>query len=334
MFAINILNFLITFVFIQYTSTMIIQKEEKLLLPQTKLFDVWNGCREIRIPINYKKLKIKIKSTNINRLLVTDERINTCNQIWDIKSCCMKNSTFCMENSNPTKNEFQLNYCIDQTFIYACYSPEDPSNNLTKIIDKDEDEEEKEKEKINNDNDKNNTEINNNETKIIENDKTINNTYVEGNSNSTAKRILNTEETVGQILINATIIKGEGCTTAEYLPETECSTLGLINCLDQKKCNKACSFVECRKTKEDEKSKVFSMCLPKELEETEIQERCGNHVAFKDITPQIKKIPCTNQRDITGKEKVSSHIFLNFLLVLSGSFALIFFISSVISDII
>ena len=312
----NIFNILI-FMLIEITLSLKIYEEEKLLLPNTKLFDVGNGCREIRIPINYKKLMLKIKSKNINRLLVTDMRINSCNQAWDIKACCSKNSTFCMENSNPTKNEFNLNYCIDQTFIYACYSPEDPSNNLTKIIDDDRED--------------NNIPIDNNKSNSTISDES--NTTL--NDNSTEKRLLLTEENkleeniIRNIHINASIIKGEGCTTAEYLPETECSTLGLLNCLDQTKCNKACTFVECRKTQNDKKSKVFSMCLPKDLEDSEIQDRCSNHVAFKDKVPQIIKVPCTNQKDLNFQEKNSSHTFFKFLLVLFGLFVLIIFISSV-----
>jgi hypothetical protein len=357
----------IIFGFLLYILTQIsysvkIHPAEKIFLPFEKLFQVTLGCKEIKIPNNFKKLKIKLESNDLSRILVTDMRINSCSHPWDIKSCCSKNSTFCLENSNPTKNEFQLNYCIDQTFIYACYNLEDPSNNLTKIV---ENEEEfvfiNDKNNANtNSNENSNTNntiininntINSNNTENISNNISDNKTLIitnetiksEGNilnnTNSEIKfdlnknRILTSisepQEKVRGILINATIIRDIGCTTAEYLPETECSTFGLLNCLDQNKCNKDCSFIECRTNKEDQKSKVFSMCLPKEFKESEIQERCSSHIAFKDITPQIYKVNCTNKNDILVNEKISSHTFFKFILILFGIFVLILFISSV-----
>jgi hypothetical protein len=375
-----IFGFLI-YILIQISNTVKIHLGEKLLLPYDRIFQVSLGCREIRIPNNYKKLKLKLESNDLSRLLVTDIRINSCNHPWDIKSCCSKNSTFCLENSNPTKNEFQLNYCIDQTFIYACYNLEDPSNNITKIIENEEEfvfikdenkinntnmntinntnlnfktddntsnnnstEINKNNSLINNNKDNNNMEINNNFTinnnnftittnETIKNDSKSNiisnNTEIKINLNKNRILISEPEEKVRGIHINATIIRGEGCTTAEYLPETECSTFGILKCMDQSKCNKDCSFIECRKNKEDQKSKVFSMCLPKDLDQSEIQERCSSHIAFKDITPQIYKVNCTNKNDIIVQEKISSQTFFKFILILFGIFILILFISSI-----
>lgn len=362
-------------------SSMTIHKGNKMHLASNKIFEVKLGCTEIKIPNNYKKLILKLKSNSINRLLVTDEKIDLCNQQYNIKDCCAKNATFCMENSNPTLNEFRLNYCIDYTYVYACINPQDP--NFKQILDDIPDSNEnpnsvpdapinpsnaapqlgpasrinlsprRRENQIHAYNDK----IANNENEKIllddnalilerfdiqskedmdnvlnKNYKIVN--YLTSTNTDSAKIKPNAEENIifGNLEIKTDIVKGEGCTTAEYLAETECATLGLLNCLDQNKCNKECVYVECRKDYEDTKSKVFSMCLPQSLRDSDISLRCGYHVAFKNSEPQPFKVNCTNTNDIYGislNKKESSHTFFKFLLIIFGVFMLALFISSV-----
>ena len=266
------------------TNSLNISKDNKMPLAFTKIFNITNECTEIQIPNNYKKLILKLESNSLNKILVTDMKIDSCNEKTNIKACCNKNATFCMENTNPTNNEFHLNYCIDYTYIYACKFKDDPKNIIKDL---------------------NNT-----------NTSQLNNTII-------------FPEKIANITVNADIVKGQGCTTAEYIAETECSTLGLINCLDQTKCFASCVYVECRQESASPKSKIFSMCLPSELRDSEIVSRCKNHVAFKDIIPEPFKVNCTNPNEFDYDKKNSSHTFFKFLIVIFGVFVLILFISSV-----
>ena len=324
------------------TNTMEIHRGNKIPLAFTKIFEGKKGCTEIQVPNNYKKLVLKLNSNNLDRILVTDMKINQCSENYNIKACCSKNATFCMENSNPTQNEFHLNYCIDYTYIYACVSPDDPifherNNQDNKIVDTGKD--------MNTDK-TNNT----NSSKIISLDSDLKNEtngpLVKNNTNSRLlfdnnpkmfskqkENIIESNilfgEILGNIKVDADIKRGEGCTTAEYLPETECSTIGLLNCRDQTKCNKNCIYVECRQAAEDPKSKVFSMCLPADLRDSDIESKCKNHAAFKEIIPQPFKINCTNTIGFNYVRKDSSHTFFKFLLVIFGVFLLALFISSI-----
>lgn len=321
------------------TQSMELHKGNKMPLAFTKLFEGRKGCTEIEIPNNYKKLVLKLNSNNIDRILVTDMKIEECNEKYNIKSCCNRNATFCMENSHPTKNEFHLNYCIDYTFIYACVSQDDPIfqerynenykfNNSEKEIESQRNNSENEN-KINmldfdlinqtNDTLKNDS---NSRNLIFMNQKSDQKEFTI-DSNSLFEQVL------GNIKVDVDIKRGEGCTTAEYLPETECSTLGLLNCRDQTKCNRNCIYVECRKEFEDPKSKVFSMCLPSDFKDFEIENKCKNHAEFKEINPQPYRINCTNTYDSDNIRKESSHTFFKFLLIIFGVLLLALFITSI-----
>lgn len=317
-------------------NSMEINKGNKMPLAFTKIFEAKKGCTEIQIPNNFKKLILKLNSNNLDRILVTDMKIDQCSEKYNIKACCSKNATFCMENSNPTQNEFHLNYCIDYTYIYACISPDDPIFQERYNQDNKISEAGKEK-KIDSSNNTNNINfLNETNNATLENNNTKNRLLF----NDKPKIFSNQKETLiesntlfgeilGNIKVDADIKRGEGCTTAEYLPETECSTMGLLNCRDQTKCNKNCLYVECRQAAEDPKSKVFSMCLPADLRDSEIESRCKNHAAFKEIIPQPFKINCTNINEFNYFKKDSSHTFFKFLLVIFGVFLLALFISSI-----
>ena len=336
----RILNFVVIFLlgFIENgTNSMEIHKGNKMPLAFTKNFEGKKGCTEIQIPNNFKKLVLKLNSNNLDRILVTDMKIDNCNEIYNIKECCSKNATFCMENSNPTQNEFHLNYCIDYTYIYACVSHDDPIFKERNI----------ENNKIKDLENQNQLQKNNNTNNITSFDFDLNNQTNSSLINKNNSRLLiNTKdrlyqkenlvdsnslfgEILGNIKVDADIKRGEGCTTAEYLQETECSTLGLLNCRDQTKCNKKCIYVECRQQAEDSKSKVFSMCLPTELRDSDIEIRCRNHAAFKEIVPNMFKINCTNTNDFNNVRKESSHTFFKFLLIIFGVFLLVLFITSI-----
>jgi len=300
--------------------TMQIYKGFKMPLAHTKIFEAKYGCTEIQIPNNYKKLILKLESNNLNRILVTDMKIDLCNENYNIKGCCSKNATFCMENSNPTLNEFHLNYCIDYTYIYACVNPDDPvlKERFSQFVNQ-------EKTFYNQTNNLKLSSVDFEENKTNQN-LTILTKDINVRNLQTGNSL---EDIFGNIKVDADIKRGEGCTTAEYIPETECSTLGLANCRDQSRCNRNCIYVECRQNFDDPKSKVFSMCLPEELRDSEIEGRCKNHVAFKEIAPQPFKINCTNPNDINYVRKDSSHTFFKFLLVIFGVFLITLFITSI-----
>ena len=82
-------------------------------------------CKEISIPVNFKKSIIKISqiSSNINKLLITDSQIVTCSD-KDIQNCCLNNSTTCvvsnMFNSNSSSFEHSMNFCVESLFLYVC----------------------------------------------------------------------------------------------------------------------------------------------------------------------------------------------------------------------
>jgi hypothetical protein len=108
--------------FIENISSILIKNGfAKIKLNVTDTYNInKNECREVKIPNNYKKLILNIRSNNLDRVLITDQKIEKCSDPLSLASCCLRNSTFCIENLNPTKNDFNLNYCIDYTYLYAC----------------------------------------------------------------------------------------------------------------------------------------------------------------------------------------------------------------------
>ena len=105
--------------FLENISSILIKNGfAKIKLNVTDTYNINNNeCREVKIPNNYKKLILNIRSNNLDRVLITDQKIEKCSDPLSLASCCTRNSTFCIENLNPTKNDFNLNYCIDYTEI-------------------------------------------------------------------------------------------------------------------------------------------------------------------------------------------------------------------------
>lgn len=268
---------------------------DKMLLVDTQTFEVTKGCREIIIPNNYKKLILQLVSTNIDQILLTDQRINKCNDNSNIQNCCTSNSTFCMQNSNPSRNDFRLNYCIDYTYLYACIldSNQISTYNITA----------------------NNTSNTTNST----------NANVQTNS-----AVYSSDQQAGTIKITTDVVRGQGCNTAEFIPETDCSSVGINTCKDPVNCYRRCKYVECRKEQSDPSTKVFSMCLPVNLTTADIESRCKNHVSFNDTKPQVYEQVCNKVQDDTSFTKSeSSHTFFKFLAVIFGVLVLTTFIASV-----
>ena len=94
----------------------------KILLSSSMNFSIPknNKCKEILVPNNFKKIRLYLISNEINELLITDYRINSCQSNQTISDCCDNNSTFCMRDINPIKNYYQLYTCLNMTYVYAC----------------------------------------------------------------------------------------------------------------------------------------------------------------------------------------------------------------------
>jgi hypothetical protein len=72
------------------------------------------------------------------------------------------------------------------------------------------------------------------------------------------------------------------------------------------------------------------MCLPVNLTNSDIINRCRNHISFIDTEPQVYEKTCKrafDQTDIVQKD--SSHTFFKFLAVVFGVTVLTIFIASV-----
>lgn len=269
----------------KFISVDILPSKNRTKLVTTEKYEIEpNKCLEIIIPNNFKKLLLNLESENLKRVLITDRRVEKCNEDEDLSKCCSKNSTFCIENVMPTKNDFRLNYCIDYTYLYACTFAN-----------------------------------------------TFNNQSIQGNDTDLEKSN-NTQifqaPSVGYIFVKTGIIKGQGCHTTEFIPETACSSIGLVSCKDSQKCMQECNYVECRKDAEKADSKVFAMCLPSKLSNEDILNRCRNHVEFEESSPHIYKITCDKKDEDYVPDK-SSHSFFKFLLIVMGIIILVTFISSV-----
>jgi len=95
-------------------------KGSKILLSSNMNFSIpKNKCREISIPNNFKKIKLYLLSNEIDELLLTDHRIISC-ESKSISNCCNRNSTFCINDINPSNNYYHLYNCLEFSYIYAC----------------------------------------------------------------------------------------------------------------------------------------------------------------------------------------------------------------------
>ena len=315
--------FLIFVYFLDKILSMNITHSSKLLLGAKKNFDVVSGCHEIVVPNNFKKLVLNLSSENLDAILITDSKIERCDEKYDITKCCAKNSTFCIENIKPTKNDLKLNYCIRNTNIYAC--------------------------KLNNDNQFNSRllhgeiNISSNDTSVPINTEAIaqgnttelppNNTLTENDQssmNNTLPPLISSGP--GKITIEALVIKDQGCQTAEFIPEVACSTLGLQNCKNPDYCSDRCVYVECRTDLGNPNARVFSMCLPSNITDSDISNRCRNHITFTTNEPYVYKKQCEKISNDQGKDQyigTSSHKFFKFLIFLMGVIVIFLCIASV-----
>lgn len=101
---------------------------EFTFLSSTKFFPVEkNTCTEIIIPNNYKTLNVSVDSSSISSILLTDSKITHCDS--SLSSCCPMNSTFCLQTINPTHDDFDLYYCLDYSYLYACND-----NSLSSVV--------------------------------------------------------------------------------------------------------------------------------------------------------------------------------------------------------
>lgn len=301
---------------------MQITDSSKILLGATNTFNLHEGCKEIIITNNFLKLNLDINSSNLTSILITDSRIGDCQDNYNITKCCSRNSTFCIENKNPTTNQLKLNYCMRQTYLYACILDQSfvvqvrrlqggelamagqellmDGTDIFSLND--------------------NTEQTNNFTDLvnISSDNTTQTSFV--------APILS-----GVITLKTETKKGEGCQTAEFIPEVGCSTLGLQNCKDSQLCSDQCMYVECRTDLANADSRVFSMCLPVNLTDNDITNRCSNHITFSQSQPYVYKKSCLNsidnrQAEISG---YSSRTLFKFLLFILGTIIIVLFIASV-----
>ena len=119
-------------IFLKSINSIDIIKGSKILLSSNMNFSIPknNKCKEIIIPTNFKKLKLVFLSNEINELLVTDKRINSCQSNQSIFDCCNNNSTFCEKDINPLKNYYHLYNCLNASFVYACGNNKDASSFL------------------------------------------------------------------------------------------------------------------------------------------------------------------------------------------------------------
>ena len=114
-------NLIWILLFINLIKTFDIIKGSKALLSSNTNYSIpKNKCKEIKIPNNFKKIKIYTSSNEINEILLTDKIINSCDNNQSIYDCCNINSTFCLKETNPSNNYYHIYNCMESSYIYAC----------------------------------------------------------------------------------------------------------------------------------------------------------------------------------------------------------------------
>jgi hypothetical protein len=124
------------FLLIQNILSITVSENKLLQLDSSQEYIITKDCMEVAIPNNYKRLVLGINSTGVDNILMTDVRISNCTS-EAIDNCCSGNSTFCIRNSLSETNEVKLNYCVDNTYIYACKSEQGAASGLkvsTKVV--------------------------------------------------------------------------------------------------------------------------------------------------------------------------------------------------------
>ena len=111
-------------------SLEIVKSSKALLSSNTNFIIPKNKCKEILIPNNFKKITLYLLSTEIDELLLTDKKINSCKDNQSILDCCNVNSTFCTKEVNPSDNYFHIYNCLESSYIYACGKNNNISSSL------------------------------------------------------------------------------------------------------------------------------------------------------------------------------------------------------------
>ena len=88
------------------------------------------NCKEIHIPNRYAKIELNTQLVNVEKMLITDTKINascayensvTSNSQNTINSCCaLNNASICIEVKKPTYYDLKMEYCIESVFLYVC----------------------------------------------------------------------------------------------------------------------------------------------------------------------------------------------------------------------
>ena len=132
MIYILICYFLLT---IKIINSIEIVRGSKILLSSNTNFSIpKNKCLEILIPNNFKKIKMYLKSNEINDLLLTDKKINSCQNNDLIGDCCGNNSTFCIKETFPSYNYYHLYNCLESSYLYVCGNNNKNISSSIKII--------------------------------------------------------------------------------------------------------------------------------------------------------------------------------------------------------
>lgn len=134
MSSLYVFTILSAFILLPYQVSLSIQKTE----PKESEWELNSGCLEIPIANRNHKFQLNIESEKLERILITDKKIEekANHLVKDIKSLCEKNSKICIEkyfensqSSKAQKSVFKLDYCSEATFVYACISDNNQSEN-------------------------------------------------------------------------------------------------------------------------------------------------------------------------------------------------------------
>ncbi len=238
-------------------------EKQSIKIGKSYLVSIDSACKEISIPVSYRKSTIQTKdiSSNMEKILITDRQIRNCTE-KNIETCCLGNSSVCVVSNkfnSEASSEFNMNYCVETLYMYACISEKDSSP--------------------------------------------------------------------GQLTVTTSINNQEGCNTLEYGSFSECASLGLENCRDQEKCSTKCVYVDCL-WDVDDGTPVMSLCLPMNVTDKAIKEKCSSLSAFKEEIPRVAKYSCSKEYVTEKPKNNSTNSFIKFLGVLLGLAILITIIAS------
>jgi len=123
-----------------------------------------------------------------------------------------------------------------------------------------------------------------------------------------------------------------GCNTLEIDRFSRCSSFGLDNCKNARKCTNHCNYVECRTNAKDPSTSVFKMCYPtKNSTLEEITSKCLAHSKFEGNATNVHPFifQCKNKHDGEDMDFDPNSSMFKFMVVLAGVVILGIFIASV-----